>query len=267
MNNPKVSIVLPVYNAERFLKEALDSLVYQTFADFEVLAIDDGSTDGSAAIIKAYSDHRIQYLQNDRNRGIVYTLNRGIDLARGTYLARMDADDICHPERLAAQVDYLKENSSIAVVASFVDMIDADGQPLPPWQDDREHYLPGTIRARLLRTNCIAHPSIMARTAVMRSYHFRAEQKEAEDYDLWLRMVADGLQIGKVQRPLLRYRVLTSGLTRKENLSGFERQARTKRIFLAERRSNNAMNAYTRTLCRHYYWDLVRAFFKKLLKR
>ena len=96
---PKVSVLLPVYNAEKYLQEAIDSILRQTFTDFELLLINDGSTDGSEEVIRQYHDDRIVYIKNDGNKGLIYTLNRGIEAAKGTYIARMDADDVSLPER------------------------------------------------------------------------------------------------------------------------------------------------------------------------
>ncbi|RYY67587.1 MAG: glycosyltransferase [Chitinophagaceae bacterium] len=267
MNPPKISVLLPVYNAGPFLAEALESVLQQSFGDFELLVLDDGSTDASAEIIASFTDPRIRYLPNDRNRGLVYTLNRGLELAQGTYIARMDADDVCHPERFAAQASFLDQHPEVAVVATFLDMMDEAGAPLPPWNDDRANSTPAEIRECLLRTNCLAHPSVMGRAELLRTYRYRPEQKEAEDYDLWLRLVADGYQLAKVPQPLLRYRVLTSSLTRKEGLSGFERRARTKRIFLQQRRASGTMNAWCRRLQVHYRMDVIRAYLKKWLRR
>lgn len=266
MTTPLVTVLLPVYNAERYLREAIGSVLQQTFTDFELLAINDGSTDSSEAIVLSFGDERIRYISNKGNKGLIYTLNRGIELARGQYIARMDGDDICHPQRLEKQVAYLQQ-SSVALVASTVEMISENGSPLPPWKDDRQHTTPQSIRAFLLRDNCIAHPSIMARTEVMREYRYQSDQKEAEDYDLWLRLSADGQEIAKINEPLLRYRFLQTSLTRKEGLSAFERLSRTKSRFLAQRRKEGRMNAWCYRLSFYCALDTIRARVKSLLRR
>jgi glycosyltransferase involved in cell wall biosynthesis len=263
---PTVSVLLPVYNSGRFLREAIDSVLAQTYTDFELLVLNDGSTDGSGAIINSYTDPRLKHLPNDRNRGLIYTLNRGIDLAQGTYIARMDGDDICRPERLAKQVAFLESNNA-AIVASTLEMMNESGAPLPPWKEDRACISPESIGECLLRNNCIGHPSIMGRTAILKQYRYQEDQKEAEDYDLWLRLVADGKIVAKIDEPLLRYRVLDSGLTRKDRLNAFERLSRTKGKFLARRRQEGTMNDYCRRLRRHYQWDLFRARIKKWIGR
>jgi glycosyltransferase involved in cell wall biosynthesis len=263
---PTVTVLLPVYNAERFLREAIDSVLMQSFGDFELLVLNDGSTDSSAAIIDSYDDPRLKHLPNDRNRGLIYTLNRGIDEAKGIFIARMDADDRCHPERFARQVAFLQHHEA-AVVATTLEMMDEKGAPLPLWPDDRAFTTPEGIRKCLLRTNCIAHPSVMGHASILKRYRYQEDQTEAEDYDLWLRLAADGLVIAKIDKPLLWYRVLQSGLTRKDRLNAFERLSRTKGKFLARRRKEGTMNQYCRRLQAHYRWDLLRARIKKILGR
>lgn len=266
MNNPLVTILMPVYNGERFLREAIDSLLSQTYRNIEILIINDGSTDQSGEIIRSYQDKRIRYVVNERNSGLIFTLNRGLELATGEYLARMDSDDVCAIERIGKQASYLEQHPDIAIVATTIEMMDEAGKPLPPWTDDRNNIHPEAIRRFLLKDNCIAHPSIMARTALLQRYRFQADQKEAEDYDLWLRLCADGHQIAKIDEPLLRYRVVATGLTRKEGLSAFERLSRTKGKFLAERRRTGKWNGYCRQLWLHYLWDRFRFQVKKWWK-
>ncbi|RYZ00078.1 MAG: glycosyltransferase, partial [Chitinophagaceae bacterium] len=261
------SILLPVYNAERFLREAVDSLLAQTFTDFELLALNDGSTDGSAAILNSYSDPRLRVLPNDRNRGLIHTLNKGIDVAFGRYIARMDADDICHPERLAAQVAYLDAHPEVAVVASTLDMMDEAGNPIAAWPEDRRHVSAAAIRAFLPVDNCIAHPSVLARAAEMSRYKYDAAQTEAEDYDLWLRMCADGLSIAKIDRPLLRYRVLATSLSRKDKLNADQRLALTKGKFLAQCRRDGKFNAFIARVAFYYSINKARALARRILRK
>jgi glycosyltransferase involved in cell wall biosynthesis len=112
MNAPEISIVLPAYNCEAFLTEAIESILNQTLKDFELIIINDGSTDKTEDVVKSFSDARIIYLKNETNSGLVYTLNKGIDIAKGKYIARMDGDDISLPTRLAKQKAILDENPS-----------------------------------------------------------------------------------------------------------------------------------------------------------
>ena len=128
---PKISVVMPAYNAENYIREAIDSILAQTFRDFEFLIIDDGSTDHTVEIIRSYSDSRIRLYQNERNMGVAATLNRGLDLARGEYIARMDADDISLPERFAKQAAYMDAHPDVAVCGSNI-ILFSEGAPERP---------------------------------------------------------------------------------------------------------------------------------------
>lgn len=263
MTSPTLSVLLPVYNAELYLRQAIDSVLSQTFTDFELLLLNDGSTDGSEKIIENYKDPRIHYIKNERNMGLIATLNKGLQLARGKYIARMDSDDVCHPERFQKQVQLL-ETSDTDVVASTVQMMDAGGHPLAAWNADLAHLTPTSIQSFLPKDNCIAHPSVMGRASILQSYAYQTNQTEAEDYDLWLRLVADGKKICKIQEPLLHYRFLQTGLTRKEKQSAAERLFRTKKKFLQQRWKEKKINAFVMKVAFYAGMDLMKATVKKL---
>ena len=123
MNVPAVSVILPAYNCEKFIGKAIQSVLQQTFSDLELIIINDGSTDKTEFAILAFDDPRIIYIKNQMNKGLVFTLNRCIELAKGKYIARMDADDICLPERFAKQKTFLDQNENIAVVATTIEFI------------------------------------------------------------------------------------------------------------------------------------------------
>jgi len=214
--SPRITVLMPVFNGERYLAEAIDSVLAQTFNDFELLILDDGSTDGSRAIAKACPDPRIRLVCNDGNRGLIYSLNRGIALATGEYIARMDADDICLPERLEKQVALLDADPELAAVGTPVIFIDCAGNKCGVWDDDRLTPDWPEIRRRLPRANCLAHPGMTVRRSIMIDYGYDPDQKGAEDYDLWLRMAADNLRITKTTEPLLLYRP-QSGLHHRRN--------------------------------------------------
>lgn len=229
---PTISVILPVYNAERFLKEAIDSILQQTFSDFELLLINDGSTDGSEQIIASYTDPRIVYIKNEKNEGLIYSLNKAIDLARGRYIARMDADDVSLPQRFEKQLRYLEEHN-VAVLGTRVQLIDEDGNLLPDWKDDVNNMTASQIREFMLTDNCIAHPSVMVQTLLFKSYKFQHNQKYSEDYDLWLRMLADGLVIEKLREALLLHRILPTSATRFKKINVYYRLAKVKFRFFA----------------------------------
>lgn len=262
MNVPTISVLLPVYNAERFLSEAIDSILQQTFTDFELLLLNDGSTDRSEDIINAYADPRIVYIRNEINKGIIYTLNKGLDLSKGKYIARMDSDDISKPERFQKQVLFL-ESVNADVVACTVEMIDAAGRHLPPWKDDLTHTSFQSIKAFLPKNNCIAHPSILGKATILKTYQYSKDQKEAEDYDLWLRLVADGKEVTKLNEPLLQYRFLEASLTRKEGLKAADRLFRTKSRFVHKRWKEKKMNAFVSKVAFYCCVDFAKAKLKK----
>ena len=119
--NPLVSVILPAYNAEKTLFESVQSIVKQTYNEWELLLINDGSKDNTDKVIKQFSDKRIRYIENDGNKGLIYTLNRGISLSKGKYIIRMDADDISFPERIQCQVEYMENHPDTIVCGSYIE--------------------------------------------------------------------------------------------------------------------------------------------------
>jgi len=187
--SPKVTVLMSVHDAERYLREAIDSILAQSFSDFEFLILDDASSDSSRTIVRGYDDPRIRLIENERNLGLTRSLNRGIELARGIYIARMDADDLSKPERLDKQVAFLDAHSECAAVASYSTKIDRDsadvGLARTPIDGDE-------IRKRLRRRNCITHGAVMMRKEVLlRVGRYDEAMERAQDYDLWLRLSED----------------------------------------------------------------------------
>jgi glycosyltransferase involved in cell wall biosynthesis len=202
---PKVSVVMPVYNQAAHLGEALDSILGQTFEDFEIVCIDDGSTDGTSTVLATY-EHRDTRLVVHRqpNSGVVAALNRGCRLARSRYIARMDADDIALPDRLERQVNFLDSHPEVAVVGGAVTFMRADGTPgytaSCPVDD-------AGIKATLARSSPLFHSAVVMRKAALAAVGwYRPIARHAEDYDLWLRM-ADRFEMANLSEPVLRYRL------------------------------------------------------------
>lgn len=233
-SSPLITVILPVHNAAAFVKSAIESILQQTFSDFELLVINDGSTDHSAEIISSIKDPRIVYVSNAENIGLIASLTKGIQLAKGKYIARMDADDISLPERLQKQVAKMESDPGIAVLASLVDFINADDEVTGHWNTDREAVSEKEIRALMVKTNCIAHPSVMMRSDVARKFFYKQSQKGAEDWDLWLRVLGDGGRIAKLPEVLLHYRVHPASITGKDKIAEplEKRLMRVKRKFL-----------------------------------
>lgn len=243
--SPKITVLLPVHNGEPYLGAALESILCQSCGDFEILVMDDGSTDGSAALVEGYGDRRIRLVRNGTNLGLVATLNRGADLARGEYVARMDCDDLALPERLARQAAHLDANPDCAAVACLVEMIGPDGENAGQWDDDRNTSNRAAIRRFLPRANCIAHPGVMIRRTLLERYRYHQAQYGSEDYDLWLRLTADGMNIDKLPEVLLRYRIVPGSLTAISGRRGPERKnLRTKGIFLRDRFREGRLNPF-----------------------
>ena len=206
MTAPAISVAMSVYNAERFLAEAIASILAQSFGNFEFLILDDGSNDGSLAICRASAagDPRIRVIARE-NRGLIASLNQLLAEARTPLIARMDADDISLPDRFARQVAFLAANPDYAVVGSAALDIDEAGHPCPA----PDHVPPLThaeVLATIERRTPLCHPAVMARRDVLLAaggYH-RAF-RHCEDYDLWLR-IATRARIGNIAEHLLMYR-------------------------------------------------------------
>ena len=217
-----ISVIMPVYNSAHFLKEAIDSVLNQTYKDYEFLIINDGSTDHSESIILSYNDTRIKYHKNEFNKGLVYTLNKGLQLAKGKYIARMDADDICLPTRFEKQFLFLENNKDIAVVAALIKQIDNNNSDLGFWNDDFNKIAEGDIKAFMPKLNCIAHPSVMMRADVVKKIGYKL-YKNAEDWGLWLTLLSNGFRIVKLNEVLLYYRIHPSSLSNNNSNNTFNR--------------------------------------------
>jgi len=218
---PLVSIILPAYNSEKYIAEAVNSVLAQVYDNFELIIINDGSSDNTLHIIESIKDPRIIILNNDSNKGLIYSLNRGIEAAKGELIARMDADDICTNDRIEKQVHWLLHHPYTAAVGCFIHVIDAHGKEKAPWLLDRKTVSAAEIRSAMISENCLAHPTLMIRTGILKKYQYSDAQKNIEDYDLWLRMLADGLVIEKIPQALLWYREhatsVTGAILKKQN--------------------------------------------------
>jgi len=250
---PKVSVVMPIHNAARFLEEAVRSILCQIHTDFELLIIDDASTDDSPDILERILDHRIKVYRNERKVGVSSSLNKGIYIARGEYIARMDGDDISLPLRIEKQVEFLDAHPEFSVVGVKCCLIDSTGNDIGLWKSDFETVSPMEIRAMLPVTNCIAHPGIMIRRNVATLFQYRVEHCHSQDYDLWLRLTAAGHWIGKLDEVLLKYRIHQSSVTARSNRqAGGFKNIRTKAQFLIDHiRNRRTFNAFIWRVARH----------------
>ena len=208
----KVSVLLPVYNGGATLSQAIASILSQDMSEFELIIIDDCSTDNSTSVIRQYADKdsRIILIFHEVNIGLAKTLNEGLKLAKSDFVARMDQDDESLPQRLRIQLDYMLSHPEFAVVGSYVYHMGAKQE------FDRLVELPSNseqIKQTLLQYNCMYHPSVMMRrNKILELGGYKAEFKNAEDYDLWLR-VSKLYLLSNISEPLLRYRFSVSGMT------------------------------------------------------
>jgi glycosyltransferase involved in cell wall biosynthesis len=205
---PKVSVLLSVYNGQEHLAEALESVQAQSMPHWELIAVDDGSSDDSARILEAFAadDARMRVLTNPENLGLAASLNRGLRECRGEFVARQDADDISYPARLELQTKYLEEHPRVLLCGSAVEQIGPSGRLLnkviPQPASDQ------VIRLKMLLTNAFHHSSVMLRLEDMRTWglSYRTDYRFGQDYELWSRLLKKG-QGGNLLDPLIKFRV------------------------------------------------------------
>lgn len=211
----KISVVMAAFNAEKYLSEAMDSILSQTYEDLELIVIDDKSTDASGQILKEYAarDSRVTVLENEENLGLTKSLNKGLAIAKGDYIARMDADDISVPERFAKQVAFLDENPDYSFVSCIGRYIDEDGK------QEQLRLFPETneeIYAMMPKVDAVMHPGVMfRRDDIAKIGNYCEDFRVVQDYDLWFRGMAAGYKFYNIQEPLVLFRRNDSYNTRK----------------------------------------------------
>lgn len=209
-----LSVVMSVYNGGKFLEEAVLSVLNQTFTGFEFIIIDDGSIDNSKKIIESFKDARIKLISRE-NKGLIYSLNEGIAQAKGKYIARMDADDICLPQRFEKQLKFLTDNQDVVLLGTFAKFIDENGK------ETGEYKVPinyRDIRKEIFWHNPFVHSSVIFERSIFnKAGAYDAKYKHAEDFELWSRMVPK-FKSANLPEFLLKYRMLESGVTKSKNL-------------------------------------------------
>lgn len=217
---PTVSVVMPAFNAAEFLDGAVSSILGQTFRDFEFIIIDDGSTDDTASILEKYAqaDGRLRVFRQS-NEGVIAALNRGCRLARGRYIARMDADDISLPHRIERQLDYLEKHPQVGIVGTWITEIERDGSVRRNWCPSP---LPMVLRWRHFFGGCVHHPSVLMKRGVLAKIDFyRPDAFPVEDLDLWLRASAI-TEFGNVPEVLFKYRVWGGSVSKQRQVKSRE---------------------------------------------
>ena len=205
---PKVTVLMPVYNGESFVREAIESILSQTYRDFEFLIINDGSTDRTKDIILSYKDSRIRYIENRTNLKLIATLNKGIELARGEFIVRMDADDVSLADRLNVQVKFMDTNPDVALCGTWFLEFPAK-EPITKYAVQNDD-----IRVRMLHQTQFCHPSVILRAAVLKdnNFYFDLNYEHAEDYELFVR-IAEKFKVANVPQLLLKYRIHKTSIT------------------------------------------------------
>jgi glycosyltransferase involved in cell wall biosynthesis len=191
---PQVTIVMPVFNGEKYLREAIDSVLAQTYTNFEFLILNDGSTDSTQQIIESYTDERIRALYHD-NMGVAKSLNRGLELAKGQFIWRHDADDICLPEQLQNQMEFLEAHPDYALVSTQIAFMTDRGKIAYDYKQPKDHYFNNSDFVKVERSQFnpyspITHATVLVKKEVFDTVGFyRTDFKTSEDTDLWLRII------------------------------------------------------------------------------
>lgn len=216
---PLVSVLMIAYNSERYLKEAIDSLLSQTYPNMEIIVVNDGSTDSTVSIIEDYRDPRIKFHDNGKNLGIVKSRNKAIELASGKYLATLDSDDISLPDRIRRQVEFLENNPEYGMCGTYYYTINKQGDIITEIRfpnndtDVRTHFIAG---------NCFCHSSVMIRTGVIDDLFFSEAFQLAEDFELWHR-VGEHSRLTNIPEFLTRYRVHDTNISSLKEVAMYDR--------------------------------------------
>ena len=225
----KVTVILPVYNGERYLREAIDSVLAQTFTDFELWVVNDGSTDGTIAIVDSYADPRVRRIDNPHNMGLVATLNHAFAMVKTPYIARMDDDDLWHPKKLELQMALLESRPDVGVCGTSIHKFgDIDAIHVFPEESD-------ALKVGLLFYCMMSHPSVVYRCSMLQEtgLTYRQDYFPAEDYKMWV----DVLQHSKIynlQQPLVEYRQHGGQICREKKVEqiALERRLREEQLRL-----------------------------------
>ena len=213
--SPEISIVMPVYNGAKYLEAAIDSILNQSFKEWELIIINDGSTDNTEALIKNYTDERIVYLNNSQNLGLAKSFNIGINAARGTYIARMDADDMSVNDRLEKELGFLKTHPDIDIVGTAVQLIDENGHGSKIASKPLTHL---ELKWQSLLSTPFFHPTILTTAGVLKANPFDESLFNSEDYELWSRLLfGKNMKFANLSEPLLLYRVSKNSFTQSLN--------------------------------------------------
>jgi len=203
ISDPEATVLMPVWNGEKYIRDAVESILCQTRGDYEFIIIDDGSTDGSAGIVSSFTDARIRFLRHEHHAGLAQRLNEGLDMARGAFVARMDCDDISLPARLEKQLHLLRSSPETGVCGTWVQTIGSTHATV--WQYPVGH---DAIKAGMIFGPALAHPTVMLRSDTLRRHRLRysTDCEAAQDYEFWMRCIRH-TRFANIPEVLLRYRL------------------------------------------------------------
>jgi hypothetical protein len=200
---PLVTVSMPAFNSERYIAEAIESILAQTYQNFELIIVDDGSTDRTREIIDSFTDPRIIKVYSDQNRGLITTRNRIASLAKGKYLALLDADDRAFPERLALQVEYLEANNADLCGADHWTLNQVSGQ----LKSSKQRHSNADIHALLCVCSPVCNPAMMGRLEIFQKFPYKMSYMHAEDYCLWTEIALAGYRFANIEKKLIIYRL------------------------------------------------------------
>jgi glycosyltransferase involved in cell wall biosynthesis len=200
---PLVSVSMPVFNSERYIAEAIESILSQTYTNFELIIVDDGSSDRTREIIDRFTDPRIIKIYSDQNRGLITTRNLIAERAKGKYLALLDADDRAMPERLQSQVEFLESNAADICGADHWTLNQVNGEV----RRSKQRYSDADIRALLAVCSPLCNPAIMGRLEIFQQFPYKESYRHAEDYCLWIEIALAGYRFANLQKKLIVYRL------------------------------------------------------------
>ncbi len=232
MKGPLVSVIMPTYNDGKYLKPAIESILNQTYPNIELLLINDGCTDNTDAFVKTLVDFRLKYFVNDKNRGYIFSLNKGISLAKGKYIARMDADDLCPLDRLEKQISYLENNPQIDVIGGSMITFENNTNKERICNFPENH---DEIKSRLFFRNAISHPTIVIKTKILTKYNikYNSEYIAAEDYKLWTDLIKVA-RFHNLSDNLLYYRIHSNSVSKKRSQIQLETANKIQKEILTE---------------------------------
>ncbi len=249
---------MPAYNAGKYLKFAIDSILNQSYKDFELIIINDGSTDNTEEVILSYDDPRIIYIKNEQNLKLIKTLNKGIDVAHGDYISRMDSDDIAFPSLFEQELSEFEKHHDAGIVNILTYHLDESGKHIRP---NRQYFAisPEACSCVCFYANMISHPGVMVRGDLMRQYRYKdsTDFLHFEDMEIWNRMFMDGIKCYTINKRLLYYRESNASINAKYAQERYTRIEEFRHSYLKQRWNfewkSHADICDTKSFCNHFY--------------